>query len=102
MKKPLGLFAFVKLRVALMVSLFFILKPHERFGEEGEEGEEEKGTPGVLLSMDLWSNMRTYPYETMSQKGFSDSYEQAARMSIAARSAESKVYSTTAAPWVGL
>lgn len=102
MKKPLRLLAFGTLGMALIVSLFFILKPHERLGEEGEEREEEEGIPGVLLSMDLWSSTRTYPNKTMSSKGFSESYEKAARMSIAARAAESKVYSTTTAPWVGL
>ena len=102
MKKPLRLLAFGTLCLALIVSLFFVLKPHERFGEEGEEGEEGETIPGVLLSMDLWSAMRTYPDNTMSEKGFSESFEQASRMSIAARSAESKVYATTTAPWVGL
>lgn len=104
MKKNLRLLAVSTLGLALVVSLFLILKPHEKFGEAIEqEGEEhEEGIPGVLRSMDLWSSMRMYPAKTMAERGFSQSFEQAARMSIAARSAESKVYSTTTAPWVGL
>lgn len=102
MKKPLRLLAFGVLGVALMATVVFVVKPHERFGNKGEEGEKEEGLPGVLISMNDWSAMRTYPNKTMSRTGFAASFEQAARMSIAARAAESKVYSTTTAPWVGL
>lgn len=73
-----------------------------RKGEEFEGGEEEEGIPGVLRSMDLWSEMRTYPNKTLSQTAYYESFEQSRRMSIAARSAESRIFATTTAPWTPL
>jgi len=101
MKKPLLLLAYGTLTLALLCSLFFILRPGENF-KEGEGGEEEEGLPGVLLAMDLWSDMRTYPNPSMPGTGYAQAYEQTTRMSIAARGAEARVMSTTTAPWTNL
>ena len=99
MKKPLRLLTYCTITLALFTALAYFFAPEHLF--EGEEGGEE-GLPGVFLSMNEWSNMRTYPHKSMDELRFFNGHEQAKQMSIAARAAESKTYSTTTAPWVAL
>jgi photosystem II stability/assembly factor-like uncharacterized protein len=93
MKKPLRLLFYCSLVLAVTASAFVLLHSGKEF-----EGEEEEGIPGVLRSMDLWSEMRTYPNKTMSKTAYYESFEQSRRMSIA----ESREFSTTTAPWTAL
>ncbi|MGB8195280.1 MAG: T9SS type A sorting domain-containing protein [Chitinophagaceae bacterium] len=100
MKKPLRLLIYCMVFGTLTAGLLFSFTENE--GEEGEGGEEEEGIPGVLRSMDLWSEMRTYPNKTMSQTAYYQSFEKSKRMSLAARNAEARIFSTTTAPWTAL
>jgi hypothetical protein len=102
MKRPLRLLVYCTIGLALCSGLFFALRSTQGFKGEEEAGEEGEDIPGVLISMNAWSESRTYPYKTMPERDYSESYEQASRMSIAARAAESKMFSTTTAPWSNL
>lgn len=103
MKKPLRLLTYSILTLAVLAALAFIFKPETLFeAESKEEGEENESLPGVFLSMNEWTAMRSYPHKTMDNLNYVKAYEQAKQMSIEARSANSKVYSTTTPPWVGL
>jgi hypothetical protein len=45
------------------------------------EGEVEgEGTPGIIPAMDMWSNMRTYPFKTMPAEHLSEAYTQTRNM----------------------
>lgn len=101
MKRPLRLLLYCSILLAATAGAFFLLHERNELEFEGEN-EEEEGIPGVLRSMDLWSEMRTYPNKTMDETAYYQSFEQSRRMSIAARSAESREFSTTAAPWTAL
>ena len=52
--------------------------------ENGSEEEEHegKGIPGVMHAMDLWSDMRAYPFPDMKAEKFSESVEQARAMDL--------------------
>src|SRR5688572_5979178 len=99
MKKPLRLLTYCVLTLVTLATLAFFFTPEHLFGGE-EEGEE--GLPGVFLSMNEWSNMRTYPHKTMDKLAFYNGYEEAKQMTVAARNATSREFSTTTPPWVAL
>ncbi|HYE56683.1 MAG TPA: T9SS type A sorting domain-containing protein [Chitinophagaceae bacterium] len=98
MKRPLRLPAYCLLSLAAIAGIvFFAAGGHE--SGESEENEKEESIPGVYRSMDLWSRMRTYPLKDMPSAAYYQGYEVAARMSVAARSMNSRELSTTTAPW---
>jgi hypothetical protein len=98
MKKPLHLLAYSLLCLTILAGGFHFIS-----SEEHEEGGEEEGIPGVLRSMDLWSEMRTYPNKTLEGTRYGAAFRQASRMSLAARGMSSgREHSTTTAPWVAL
>lgn len=106
MKKPVLLLLYSKiLGIVVIVSalLILIIHPgtHLSFSEEENESEEE-GIPGVLKSMDLWSEMRTYPSKIMNASGFTRSFEKASLMGLTQSMSMLGIYTPTTAPWVSL
>jgi len=54
-----------------------------RIENENEEEENEgKGIPGIMHAMELWGDMRTYPFPDMRAEEFSSSVKQAKAMDI--------------------
>ena len=104
MKKPLRLLSYGLSTLFLLGGLLFLLRPESTFQheEEGEGEEGEEGLPGVFLSMGEWSDARTYPHKTIEKLAYYRGFEEAREMTVAARNASSRVYSTTTAPWVAL
>lgn len=51
-------------------------------GGESEEEEEHEGIPSVLKSMDMWTDMRTYPNKELEATQFNSSFELARRMPV--------------------
>ncbi|HEY0680328.1 MAG TPA: T9SS type A sorting domain-containing protein [Chitinophagaceae bacterium] len=96
MKKPLRLLYYCIPCIVLLTGLVIFWKN----GNEGEEKDEK--VPGVLRSMDLWSDMRTYPHKTMDKMPFYTGFEEAREMSVAARNRNAREFSTTTAPWTAL
>jgi len=86
MKKPLlrkgklSLYAIILLALASTITIYFAGVKFESKEEEGEN--EGEGVPGVYLAMDLWSNMRTYPFKSMPAEGFSESFAETKRMGL--------------------
>ncbi|HYF31913.1 MAG TPA: T9SS type A sorting domain-containing protein [Chitinophagaceae bacterium] len=100
MKKPLRLLFYSILTLAVLASLAYYFAPEKFF--EGKGGEEGEGLPGVFLSMGEWSDARTYPHKSLDKLAYYRGFETAKQMTIAARNAQSRQYSTTTAPWVPL
>ena len=86
------------LSIAAVVFATMIFLPRLINKEEGEYSryEEEEGLPGALRAMDLWGDMRMYPFSTMKAASYSRALEMSRRMSYAARGAN------TTAPWTDL
>jgi hypothetical protein len=72
-KRNFLLFAISLLFLTSAIVIYCIKSKFESKEKEGAENEEE-GIPGVYLAMDLWSNMRTYPFKTMPAERFSEAY----------------------------
>lgn len=96
--RRVGFLVFLLLSSALMVVLFHL----DRF-ESGEMEENEgEGIPSILKQMDLWSEMRTYPFKSMDATAFLSSYKQARAMRIEPGFGRRGVQSITSNPWTCL
>jgi hypothetical protein len=73
-------------------------------GNESEENEHQEGAiPGALHAMDLWGDMRAYPFGEIKAGGFSKSFDLGNKMSIEARTRVSgRTESTNTTPWTDL
>lgn len=67
-----------------------------------KQSEQRKRLPGSLLSMDLWSSMRSYPGNDMNARVYSRAFEKAQFMEMPQISAMQGIYTPTTAPWVNL
>src|SRR5689334_18644943 len=88
MKKPLlpngKLFLFILfLSLVGLVTTYYLINKHHATETEGEE--EGEGTPGIIPAMDMWSNMRTYPFKTMPAEHLSEAYAQTRNMDFSVK-----------------
>jgi len=89
MKKPSRLLFFGRVSgvlLLLIASLLFFTDAKHYFtsleNENEEEENEGKGIPGIMHAMELWGDMRTYPFPDMRSENYSLSVEQARAMDL--------------------
>ena len=86
MKKPLlpkgklSLYAIILIALASTITIYFASAEFKSHGEEEEN--EGEGIPGIMHAMELWGDMRTYPFSDMRAERFSEAYDQTRRMEI--------------------
>jgi hypothetical protein len=78
----------------------YIANTHkDNFSEQEAEGK----LPGALLAMDLWGDMRMYPYSTMRAASYSLAFEMSKQMSFAAKTRMgARLNANNTAPWTDL
>jgi hypothetical protein len=93
---------FSVLAVFITAGSFFLVQHlylNERYEHDREEGE----LPGALRAMDLWGDMRMYPYGTMRSASYSRAFEMSKQMSFAARTRMgARLNANNTAPWTDL
>ncbi len=87
MKKPSHLLFYGRISglvILLAASVLFFRDADSYFSkfENEEEEHEGEGIPGVMHAMDLWGDMRTYPFADMRSEKFSESFKEARAMDI--------------------
>ncbi len=99
LKSYLGYFAGLALAfILIMLALKFSESDHE----EGEYEEEGEGIPGVMRAMDLWTEMRTYPFKTLPAQGYSRAFEFGKTLGRNSIQVNGSGMNTTTAPWTAL
>ncbi len=85
-----------------VLSVIYIVRSESHSEEEGEYEEEGEGTPGIMRAMDLWSEMRTYPFKTLPAQGYSRAFEFGKTLGRNSIQVNGSGMNTTTAPWTAL
>jgi len=69
-----------------------------------EKKEEEEGVPGVFSSMNLWGEMRTYPFKRFPSESYTRSFQQSRSMDMATLRTRNGLAARVQAtdPWINL
>jgi len=105
MKNPLHLQFYIPIvgfALLLIGGSLMVLSSKNFSSIDSSVNKKKNGIPGSMRAMDLWSDMRTYPYQTMDASSFSTSFQQANHMSASTINGMLGVFSPTSAPWAAL